>query len=106
MSEAKWCDTGNHAFSATDEDAQHFSQTRTVKVRTGDNYGRDTYQERQVVTTEVDVCGPCFNKSNPFQKDASPAALPKDDGFTEEDKQDESYLRGYREGILKGQIIE
>lgn len=66
MSQAIWCDKGAHAFSEKDEERQHFTQTRTVKLHTGNSYGNDTYQDRQQVTDEIDICGPCWKSANPF----------------------------------------
>lgn len=75
MSTAIWCDTGKHAFSAKDPDRQHFTQTRQVRVQMGVGAfhgqgitveGGRSYQERQEVTEELDVCGPCWKKQNLF----------------------------------------
>lgn len=91
MSEVKWCDKGDHAFSAKDPGRQHFTQTQTVKVHTGNSYGNPTYQDQKEVTEELDICGPCWSKTNPFSPDSGPAkplaAVPDD----------ENYLRGYRD---------
>lgn len=72
MSTALWCDKGDHAFSAKDPFKQHFSQTQTVTVPTGNSYGRATYEERREVTEELDICGPCWSKANPFSPDQAP----------------------------------
>lgn len=80
MSTALWCDKGDHAFSAKDPLKQHFSQTQTVTVPTGNNYGRATYEERREVTEELDICGPCWSKANPFSKNNPPAIQ----GYSEE----------------------
>lgn len=52
MSEAKWCDQGNHAFSALDRDAQ----TITVTMQAADAYGRP-----HPVSLTKDICGKCAN---------------------------------------------
>ena len=100
MSSALWCDKGDHAFSAKDPNKQHFSNTHTVSIPTGNSYGRVTYQERQEVTEELDICGPCWAKTNPFSPDGKAAHE------LVADTQNEDYLRGYREGILKGEDSE
>ena len=94
MSSALWCDKGEHAFSAKDPEKRHFSQTRQVEVNTGNSYGTPTYQSRQEVTEELDICGPCYNASNPF---SSAQATPKALQPTLEDleEEDENYRRGY-----------
>ena len=66
MSAVLWCDKGEHAFSVKDEDRQHFTQTRTVKSKTGNSYGHDVYQDRVEVTEELDICGNCWKTGNPF----------------------------------------
>ena len=78
MSAALWCDKGNHAFSSKDEDKQHFIQSHTVKVPTGNSYGERTYQERREITEEVDICGPCWKNNNPFQDGSdTPKEIPE-----------------------------
>jgi hypothetical protein len=75
MSLVVWCDKGNHPFSGKDPNRQHFTQTKMVDVPTGNSYGQPTYQERQQVTSEMDICGPCWADENPFEpkeKDAVP----------------------------------
>lgn len=66
MSEAKWCDKGDHPFSAKDPEKQHFVNTHEEPVLTGNSYGRATYQQREIVTEEMDICGPCWKSNNPF----------------------------------------
>lgn len=83
MSNALWCDINDpetnvkgqigHSFSDRDEDMQHFRNTHTVKVPTGNSYGRATYQDREEITTEMHVCGYHWRKQNPF--DTQPAAI-------------------------------
>ncbi len=106
MSNSLWCNIDDpetnvphqigHSMSIDDPDRQHFEQTRTVQVPTGNSYGRATYQDRQEVTTSIDMCGYHWRKQNPFsaQEDA-----PKEITVDEEN---EDFLRGYHEGILKG----
>lgn len=69
MSVALWCDKGDHAFSAKDEERQHFTQTQMVTIPTGNSYGRTTYEERKEVTEELDICGPCWKSGSPFSKE-------------------------------------
>jgi hypothetical protein len=66
MSNVKWCDKGDHPFSVKDVNKQHFVNTHSVAVPTGNSYGRATYQEREEVTEEIDICGPCWLSNNPF----------------------------------------
>lgn len=66
MSNALWCDKGEHAFSAKDQFKQHFVNTHSEPVLTGNSYGNPTYQNREIVTEEMDICGPCWSKDNPF----------------------------------------
>jgi hypothetical protein len=94
MSTALWCDKGDHSFSAKDPDKQHFSQTQTVSVNTGNSYGRATYQDRQEITEELDICGPCWKKTNPFQPQEEAEKLPK---ALTVDAETEEYLRGYHD---------
>jgi hypothetical protein len=93
MSTALWCDKGGHAFSAKDPKKQHFTQTRTVSYPTGNSYGRTTYQERKEVTEELDICGPCWAKANPFSTPNPPKA---------EIEENEEYLRGYHDAKNEG----
>jgi hypothetical protein len=74
MSGALWCDKGNHAFSMKDQNRQHFVNTHTVEVLTGNSYGNPTYQPRQEVTEEMDICGPHWLEDNPFMA-AEPTAI-------------------------------
>lgn len=108
MSTALWCDKGDHAFSAKDPLKQHFSQTQTVTVPTGNNYGRTTYEERREVTEELDICGPCWSRANPFSPDAEKptgkhAKAEIDSrgvtryGYDPETEKTEEYLRGYHD---------
>jgi hypothetical protein len=67
VSTVLWCDKNNHPFSAKDKEKRHFVDTHEVEVLTGNSYGRPTYQDRQEVTEEIDICGPCWREENPFQ---------------------------------------
>lgn len=60
MSIAKWCDQGNHAFSARDTRAEHWTR---------DMPGPDGGPR---VAVDWDVCGPCLDKMAAMT--ASPAA--------------------------------
>ena len=99
MSVALWCDKGDHAFSAKDLNRQHFTQTQSVSVPTGNSYGRTTYQDRQEVTEELDICGPCWLKSNPFQAETPKTEI--NSKYGKEEVQNEQYLKGYHDGILR-----
>jgi hypothetical protein len=79
MSGAIWCNINDpetnvkgqvgHAFSDQDPDAQQYRQTRKVKQATGNSYGQTTYQDREEVTTVIDMCGYHVRKQMPFQAD-------------------------------------
>lgn len=92
VSKVLWCDKNEHPFSAKDPQRQHFTQTQTVPVMTGNSYGHPTYQDRQEVTEELDICGPCWAKQNPFQKDDQPTL-----------QELEARDTGYREGFEAGE---
>jgi hypothetical protein len=87
MSQALWCDAGEHAFSSNDENRHRFSETKMEKD--------PEYGGQREVTTTVDVCGPCWSTNNPFRQGTEKAEIP----------QDESYLRGYRDGVVKGETL-
>ncbi len=93
VSVALWCDKGQHAFSEKDENRQHFTQTKKVDVLTGNSYGQPTYQQRQEVTEELDICGPCWAKGNDFE----PAKVAEINSPTldELEQDDENYRAGY-----------
>lgn len=103
MSVAMWCDTGQHAYSANDENAMHFSQTKRVP---GSRDARGNGYDYREITVALDICGVCYAKQNPFQtaneKD-TPALTGTVVDETPEERQNEDFLRGYREGILKGE---
>lgn len=71
MSNALWCDMGDHAFSANDPNKRKFSQTEEVP---DPRYEGETKE----VTTVMDVCGACFSVRNPFQNPASKAETQAD----------------------------
>jgi len=83
MSGVIWCDKGDHPFSAKDKFRQHFVNTHTVDVLTGNSYGNPTYQPRQEVTEEMDICGPCWTKDNPFTS-PEPSAIEAAEAEAEE----------------------
>ena len=87
MSQALWCDWGNHAFSSNDQERHRLSESKMEKD--------PEYGGQREVTIVVDVCGPCWTNNNPFQANAEKPALP----------QDESYLKGYRDGVVKGETL-
>lgn len=88
MSSAIWCDAGNHAFSSNDEKRHRMSETKMEK-------DPDYRGEMREVTVTVDVCGPCWETVNPFRKSPEPTEIPEN----------EEYLRGYKDGYVKGETI-
>lgn len=54
MSNAKWCDHGNHAFSERDMNAQTFTMTK---------YHQDRYGNNTPVSLVKDICGECAGKA-------------------------------------------
>lgn len=105
MSGTIWCDIDDpetnlphavgHPFSEKDINRQHFSRTGTERIHTGNSYGNPTYQDREIVTAEMDICGYHWEKQNPFQPSKKEILAPEEEDPTEE------YLKGYREGILR-----
>lgn len=79
VSQALWCDKSDHAFSSKDPERQHFAQTQTVPVATGNSYGTPTYQDRMQVTEEIDICGPCWKSGGVMAEKAIPASPTLDD---------------------------
>jgi hypothetical protein len=79
MSGVIWCNINDpetnvkgqvgHAFSDQDPEMQQYRQTRKVKQATGNSYGQTTYQDREEVTTVIDMCGYHVRKQMPFQAD-------------------------------------
>lgn len=77
VSQSLWCDVNDpetnvkgqigHSFSAKDLNRQHFEQTQQVAVPTGNSYGHTTYQARDEITVEMDMCGYHAGKQNMFQ---------------------------------------
>lgn len=51
MSEAKWCDRGDHAFSVNTDDWEHYNGTKMTK--------NPTTGRIEPVVVAKDVCGPC-----------------------------------------------
>lgn len=96
-----------HPFSAKDPDKRHFSQTRTVDIPTGNSYGRTTYQEREEVTDELDMCGYHWGKQNPFavKKEINPPVDSAQATLDELEDEDSNYRAGYdaaMERVLSG----
>jgi hypothetical protein len=99
MSNALWCDKGEHAFSAKDPEKQHFTKTQTVQVLTGNSYGNPTYQPRQEITEELDICGPCWKSGNDFSaKQINGPKKPTLEDLERDDNPYEAYEKGYAEG--------
>jgi hypothetical protein len=88
VSASLWCDIDDpetnykgqigHPMSSKDPDYQHFTKTQQVQVPTGNSYGAPTYQRREEVTEELDICGYHWRKQNPFLQNPAEKALPKD----------------------------
>jgi hypothetical protein len=97
MSGCLWCDKGEHSFSAKDPDRQHFTNTHTERVPTGNSYGRTTYQDQVEVTEEIDICGPCWKSSGLFAKNKP--EIPAQPTLEDLEKDDDSYRRGYDAGV-------
>lgn len=100
MSQAMWCDKGEHAFSAKDPDRQHFTKTATVEVPTGNSYGRATYQQREEITEQLDICGPCWKAGNDFSKrqPERPEIPPEKATIEDLERDDTSYRAGFAAG--------
>lgn len=86
MSQALWCDIGNHAFSAKDPDREHYTQTKKRKQNVGNSYGTAVYQDQTDITDELDVCGPCVARQGLFSgpQDSIPAKAVAAPGLEEE----------------------
>lgn len=99
MSTALWCDKGNHAFSSKDQFKRHFSSTHDVQVPTGNSYGQPTYQVRHEITEELDICGPCWEKTNPFSADEdAPKEVEGPSKLDLLEKEKSDYERGFEAG--------
>lgn len=96
MSSVLWCDKGEHAFSVKDPDRRHFTQTATVEVPTGNSYGRTTYQQREEVTEELDICGPCYKSGNAFEPRHE---ITTSETLDDMEENDEDYRRGFEAGV-------
>jgi hypothetical protein len=97
MSQALWCDKGEHAFSGKDPDKQHFVNTHEVQVPTGNSFGRATYQERVEVTEEIDICGPCWKSGGILSEKAAIPPQTLDDL----QKENDDWQRGYEAAMDK-----
>lgn len=104
MSTALWCDIDDpetnalgqigHSFSQKDVDRRHFAQTAQVEVQTGNSYGNPTYQNRQEVTDELDMCGYHWRKQNPFLAKNTPE-IPAPPTLADLEKESDDYERGW-----------
>jgi hypothetical protein len=65
---ALWCKVGGHAFDPDDPDKHSYTETKTVRVQTGNSYGNAVYQDQQQVASTITMCGSCYNKQRPFQE--------------------------------------
>lgn len=120
MGSALWCDVDDpemnipnyvgHPFPAKDPDRKHFAQTEMVQVPTGNSYGQTTYQQREEITEEIEMCGYHRMKmQNPFQTRRQITNGEKEEQPTLEDleMEDEQYRAGYdaaMERVLRGQV--
>lgn len=97
--QALWCESGDHSFSEKDKKKRVYSE----EIQTGeDDYGNPKYKQEYFT-----VCGPCSASHSPFQNraDKEVEESPKEER-SNLDTQDESYLKGYRDGIVKGETIQ
>lgn len=104
MSNALWCDIDDpdtnamgqtgHSFSAKDPDKRHFAQTASVPVETGNSYGRPTYQQREEITDELDMCGYHWRKQNPFLARNTPE-IPAGPTLQDLEEKNEDWQAGY-----------
>jgi hypothetical protein len=119
MAEVIWCEIDDpemnmpkqigHPFSAKDPDAHHYGDTQMVDVPTGDSYGRPTFQRRERVTDEFDMCGYHYRKQNPFLAKNKPEipAPTTQKTIDELEEEDQQYRAGYNaamERILTGKV--
>lgn len=108
MSQSLWCDVDDadmnarnmigHPFSGNDPEKHHFADTRPIEVHTGNSYGQPTYQNREEVTDEFDMCGYHWNKRNPFSAKREAITPPKPT-LEELEEDDNDYRRGYEAGV-------
>ena len=116
MSASLWCDINDpetnvpnqigHSFSEKDPERQHFAQTQMVPIRTGDSFGRPTYQDREQVTDELDMCGYHWRKQNPFHAQNQPE-IPAPPTLQDLEEKDNEWRAGYdaaMEKILSGKV--
>lgn len=104
MSDAKWCDIDDpqtnqfgqtgHSFSAKDPERRHFAQTAEVDIPTGNSYGTTTFQRREEITDELDMCGYHWRKQNPFLAKKTPE-IPAGPSLADLEEEDANYRRGY-----------
>lgn len=107
MADTIWCEIDDpetnmtnqigHPFSSKDPDKRHYSDTRTVDVPTGNSYGRTTFQQREEVTEEFDMCGYHYRKQNPFLARNKPEIPAPETSKTldELEREDQEYRAGY-----------
>lgn len=107
MANTIWCEIDDsktnmpnqigHPFSAKDPDKRHYSDTREVDVPTGNSFGQTTYQTRQEVTEEFDMCGYHYRKQNPFLARNKPEISPPETSKTLDqlERDDAEYRAGY-----------
>jgi hypothetical protein len=103
-----WCDINDtsmnapnmigHAFSGNDPDKHHYSDTRPVEYNTGNSFGRPTYQTRDEVTDEYDMCGYHWNRRNPFKANTE-AIAPPAPTIEELEKETNDYQKGFTAGV-------
>jgi hypothetical protein len=110
MSQTLWCDIDDpetnaphqmgHCFPAKDMDRKHFAQTQMVPTRTGDSYGRSTYQDREEITDELDMCGYHWRKQNPFHAANTPE-IPAPPTLEDLEERDNEWRAGYDAAMNK-----
>lgn len=60
MTQALWCEAGNHPFSEKDEKKRTYSEQI--------EYGKDDYGEPRFRTEHFTICGECASIRAPFQQ--------------------------------------
>ena len=79
-----------HPFPEDDPNRQRFTQTTSRKVKTGNSYGRDTYQNQDEITTTLEFCGYHWEmKTNPLKPHTAEAQKSLE--------QNEDYNRGWQD---------
>jgi hypothetical protein len=95
--QALWCESGDHSFSEKDKKKRVYSE----EIQTGeDDYGNPKYKQEYFT-----VCGPCSASHSPFQTRTNSEVEESPKEERSKVVQDESYLAGYRDGIIKGETI-